>query len=204
MGGALVSRPAGVVVNTRWIEERIDYDGSQLRPHWILSRTGQVGDALVAFLGACDVADDEMADLADLQAGSSIAADDMVHLLWESFEHPDLLLAVHRQRLLAAQAAEVLRELTPRAHALRRSGDDLYLGDAKLSVSVATVSPVSSLIHFGVNAAQGGAPVRIAALADFGVAPRAFAESLMARVAAEQDSIRNARAVVRGKGGAAR
>ena len=187
-------------MNTRWVDGRIAYDGSQLRAHWILDHTGIAGDALVAFRGPCQVAAAEMADLVDLSAGARIAADDMVHFLWESFVHPDLLLCVHRQRLLAAQAAECLHELAPRLQGLRRTGDDLYVGDGKLSISVATVSPVSSLLHFAVNAAQGGAPVRIAALADFGVEPRAFAERLLARCAGEQDSIAEARATVRAKG----
>jgi len=187
-------------VNTRWLDGTMGYDGTQLRAHWILEHTGIAGDALVGFRGPCAVQQAEMADLVDLQAGAAIAGNDMVHFLWESFLHPDLLLCVHRQRLLAAQAAECLRELTPRLQELRREGDDLWVSDGKLSISVATASPVSSLLHFAVNATQGGAPVRTAALCDFGVEPRAFAERLLERCAAEQDSIALARATVRGKG----
>ncbi|MBL8724553.1 MAG: DUF366 family protein [Planctomycetes bacterium] len=183
---------------TRWLDERIVYDGSQLRAHWLLDHCGIVGDALVAFRGPCRVSLAEMADLQDL-AGPGIAGDDLVHFVWESFAHPDLLLAVHRQRLLAAQAAEVLRELAPHA-AVRRSGDDLHVGAGKLSISIATVTPVSSLIHFAVNMTPGGAPVATATLAELGVAPRPFAEALLARAAAEQVSIAEARAVVRAKG----
>ena len=91
---------------TRWIDETIAYDGSQLRAHWILSQCGLVGDALVAFRGPCRVTAVEMADLADLD-GPGIAGADMVHFLWESFAEPGLLLAVHRQRLLAAQASTI-------------------------------------------------------------------------------------------------
>ena len=111
-------------MKTRWLEESIRYDGSQLRAHWILSHCGLVGDALVAFRGPCRVGATEMADLADLD-GPGIAADDMVHFLWESFREPDLLLAVHRQRLLSAQAGEVLRDMAPAA-IVRRDGDDLW------------------------------------------------------------------------------
>jgi hypothetical protein len=185
-------------MRTQWIEERIVYDGSQLRGHWILDRCGLAGDALVGFLGPCAVAKDEIADLADLD-GPGIAADDMVHFVWESFAHADLLLAVHRQRLLAAQAGEVLRELAPAA-IVRRDGDDLWVGPGKLSISIATVTPVSSLIHFAVNATPGGAPVPIATLAELHVEPRAFATALLARAAAEQAGIDEARAKVRPKG----
>lgn len=183
---------------TRWLEERLAYDGTQLRAHWILARTGIEGDALVGFRGPCAVRPDEMADLADLD-GPGIAASDMVHFVWESFATTDLLLAVHRQRLLAAQSLELLRELAPDA-ALRREGDDLFLAGDKLSVSIATCSPVSALIHFAVNATPGGAPVPVATLAQLGVAPEHFGARLLARAAAEQQGIAAARAKVRAKG----
>jgi hypothetical protein len=185
-------------MRTHWIDDPTTYDGSQLRAHWILSRTGIVGDAAVGFRGACRVCDDEMADLADLD-GPGIAGDDMVHVVWESFAAVDLLLAVHRQRLLAAQAAECLARLAPWC-AILRDGDDLWIGDGKLSISIATVSPVSALVHFAVNATRGGAPVRTSALADLGVDPAAFGRDLLARVGEEQHSIAEARAKVRPKG----
>jgi len=183
---------------THWCDDTITYDGSQLRAHWLLARFGLVGDALVGFRGPCLVSTGEMADLADVD-GPGIAGDDMVHFVWESFAQPDLLLAVHRQRLLSAQAAEVLRELVP-GSAVRRTGDDLWVGDGKLSISIATVTPVSSLIHFAVNATDGGAPVRTTNLASLSAVPLAFARALLARVAEEQQSIETARAKVRAKG----
>lgn len=181
-----------------WIDRVVPYDGSQLRAHWILAQTKIAGDAIVAFRGPCKVSDAEMADLADLD-GPGIAADDMVHFVWESFTETGLLLAVHRQRLLSATALELLRELAP-SSALRRDGDDLFLGDGKLSISIATASPVSSLIHFAVNARLGGAPVRIASLEELRVDGRAFAEALLSRVVSEQHSMVVARSKVRAKG----
>jgi hypothetical protein len=176
----------------------IAYDGSQLRAHWVLSRFGLVGDALVGFRGPCAVHEDEMADLADLD-GPGIAGHDMVHFVWESFGASDLLLAVHRQRLLSAQARELLAELAPTC-AVRRDGDDLWVGDGKLSISIATASPVSALLHFAVNATLGGAPVPTSSLRELGVDPTGFAQQLLARAAREQASIADARAKVRAKG----
>lgn len=196
-----MTRPAATDTRpmlTHWCDEAIAYDGSQLRAHWLLSRFGLAGDAMVAFRGPCRVKLDEMADLADL-GGPGIAGDDMVHFVWECFTAPDLLLAVHRQRLLAAQAREVLAELAP-AKVVRRDGDDLFVGGGKLSISIATLTPVSTLVHFAVNATPGGAPVATATLRDLGVEPRDFAERLLARAAGEQASIAIARAKVRAKG----
>jgi hypothetical protein len=81
-----------------------------------------------------------------------------------------------------------------------RDGDDLFVGAGKLSISIATVTPVSSLIHFAVNATAGGAPVATSDLQALSVAPAAFAQALLSRVAAEQASILTARAKVRAKG----
>ena len=183
---------------THLADDTIAYDGSQLRAHWLLAQFGLVGDALAAFRGPCSVRDDEMADLADL-GGPGIAGADMVHFVWECFDAPDLLLAVHRQRLLTAQAREVLNELAPTA-AVRREGDDLWVGPGKLSISIATATPVSSLIHFAVNSTPGGAPVRTATLQQLGVEARAFASRLLERASEEQASIGSARAKVRAKG----
>jgi hypothetical protein len=185
-------------METRWCDDEIGYDGSQLRAHWLLDRFGVVGDAMVAWRGPCRVADAEMADLEDLD-GPGITADEMVHFVWEAFEAPELLLATHRQRLLSAQAAEVLGALAPHAE-LRRDGDDLYVGAGKLSISIATVTPVSALIHFACNVRSTGAPVATACLKELGVDPRAFADALLARVSDEQRSIGAARAKVRAKG----
>ncbi|MCR9247052.1 MAG: DUF366 family protein [bacterium] len=185
-------------LQSSWLDQPIHYDGSQLRSHWILETTELVGDAVVGFRGGCDVALAEMADIADLD-GPGIAGNDLVHILWESFEQPDLLLAVHRQRLLAAQAGEVVRELAPGV-ALRREGDDLFVGDGKLSISIATASTVSALVHFAVNATPGGAPVPTATLTELGIEPTAFGQRLLERIVDEQLTITAARAMVRAKG----
>lgn len=185
-------------LQTHWCDEALAYDGSQLRAHWLLDRFGLVGDAVVAFRGSCNVISDEVADLEDLD-GPGIAADDMVHFVWESFTTTDLLLAVHRQRLFAAQVREVIQQLAPSSE-LSRTGDDLYVGGGKLSISIATVSPVSALMHFAVNAQPGGAPVAIATLQELGVEPSAFARAVLERISDEQESIESARAKVRAKG----
>lgn len=184
---------------THWIDQPLAYDGSQLRAHWILARCGIAGDALVGFRGPCDVQRDEIADLADVD-GPGIRGDDLVHFVWETFSAPDLWLAVHRQRLLSAQAAEVVRELAPAAP-VHRDGDDLFGPRGKLSISIATVTPVSAVLHFAVNATPGGAPVPTATLADFGIDPVAFARRLLARCAEEQASIAVARAKVPARAG---
>lgn len=188
------------MMQVRWLDGRETYDGAQLAPHWILRTTGLVGDAVVGWRGPCRIRDEEMADLEDLLAGAVIAGDDMVHLLWESFDSRDLELATTRQRLLAALGGEWLLREVPEA-GLHRTGDDLWVGERKLSISVAVVSGVSSLVHFAVNASPGGAPVPTVSLQELGVEPETFGRGLMESLAREIDGIRNARARVRFRDG---
>ena len=188
-------------MRTAWLDRPLGYDGSQLRPHWIRREAGLVGDAIVGFRGPCRVADREMVDLVDALAGESIAGDDMVHFVGEVFDDGELVRAVLRQRLFAATALEVLLELGA-DRALRREGDDLWLGRGKLSISVATRSLVSTLFHFAVNATNAGTPVETAALKDLGVEPAAFAARLLERAADEDRSLHEARTQLRPRGDA--
>ena len=184
-------------MQTRWISEPIAYDGSQLRAHWILRRFGIAGDALVAFRGPCAVARDEIADLADID-GPGIAGAEMLHFLYERFDDGDLVRAILRQRLLSCIAAEAIEALGGTRP--RRDGDDLFVGDGKLSISIATRSTVSTLIHFAVNVENVGTPVVTSALADLGIDPEALAREVLSRVDREEASLRAARAKVRARG----
>ena len=114
---------------------------------------------------SCDVSGDDLVDLADRAAGEYIKAAMMLHFVVEHFA-TDLLTAVRHQRLLCAVLCEYLNARLY-AHVLRRDGDDIYMGEGKLTVSIATVSPVSALIHLGINIDATGAPVKTAELAKF-------------------------------------
>ena len=170
----------------------VAYTGRELRSHWILDAFGLKGDACVAFRGPCRVELAEMVDKADVARGVGIAAREMLHLICECFD-PDLPRAVLRQRLLVATAGEHLRAVP----GLRRDGDDLYVGERKLSVSIATVSPISSLIHFALNIDPAGAPVPAVGLTELGVDPESLAESLLEAFATELAGIEAARCKVR-------
>jgi hypothetical protein len=149
----------------------------------------------VAFIGPCDVESDEVVDMEEVLSGEPIRSASMVHFIVEHFG-PGLEEAVLRSRLLASLAFE--RLVGAAGTPLRRRGDDLYVGEKKLSVSVATVTPVSVKIHFGVNVVGEGAPVEAAGLAELGVDPEAFARALLEDYAAEMEGVRGARAKVRG------
>ncbi len=177
------------------MDEEIIYTGRELRSHWIGEIAGLSGDAIVAFTGPGEVPVERLVDLEDVRRGVGIIAAQMLHFLVEHFD-TDLSETVLRQRLLVCLAAEILngRQTVP----VRRDGDDLYVDQRKLSVSIATSSPVSTLIHLGLNIDPTGAPVPAVGLAELGVSPPDLAHQIMAGYVAELESCQAARCKVRG------
>jgi len=182
-------------MESRFLTENIKYDGTQLRSHWIYEQTGLLGDAVAAFIGGADVPLKNMVDLVDVKAKENIYSTSMLHFLVESFS-ADLSSMILRQRLLAVIATEELKR-HDRCNAVERKGDDLYDGEKKLSVSIATASPVSCLIHFGINIKSDKTPVPTKGLADYDIDPKQFADILMRRYIEELNSMNIARCKVR-------
>lgn len=175
------------------IEPR-DYSGAELRSHFAFTNHGLLGDSGVAFVGRCSVREAHMVDVEDLQARDFIAGDRMLHFIVEHFEER-LTTMVLRQRLLVRLASERLEHLSGARLVVR--GDDLYLGEGKLSVSVATCSPVSGLIHLGLNVTNEGTPVKTASLADLGLDEGAVARAVLEAYRDEYDDMRRAATKVR-------
>lgn len=179
-------------MKTLLADRPIDYDGTQIHSLWAYRTFGLQGDSLVAFQGACAIPFENMVDLEDVRARSRIASPRMLHFIAEHFDR-DLEKAVLRQRLLAALVQE---ELGPQT---RRDGDDLFLGPGKLSISIATLTPVSSKIHFGINIVRAtDVGVETRALGDLGAEPAALAGRVLARYAQEMAGVLDARTRVRG------
>lgn len=174
-----------------YLEEELTYDGRQLCSHWAYQNFGTLGDVITAFQGPCRVELPEMVDLADVREGDSIYSPRMLSFIVEHFDR-QLDCAVLRQRMLAVLAMEILRGQSAAAAGLRRSGDDIFLDGRKLSVSIATVSPVSSLIHFGINIETEGTPVPTVGLAELDIDPTVFARKLMDAYQTEIDSMQKA------------
>jgi len=183
------------LMESSFLTETVKYDGTQLRSHWIYEQTGILGNAITAFIGGADVPLKNMVDLVDVKAKENIYSTSMLHFLVEHFSE-DLSSMILRQRLLAAIATEELKRFD-RCKEVQRKGDDIYDGDKKLSVSIATASPVSCLIHFGINIKSEKTPVPTKGLADYDIDPKQFADILMRRYVEELRSINTARCKVR-------
>jgi hypothetical protein len=84
---------------------------------------------------------------------------------------------------------------------LSRRGDDLFAGTGKLSVSIATITQVSTMIHLGVNLTAYGAPVEAIGLLDLGVPEKGVfdvAEQILNAYTREMEGVNLARCKVRG------
>ncbi len=179
----------------QFINDIMTYDGTQLRSHFIFGKTGILGDSIVSFVGPADVPLKNMVDLADVAAKENIYSTSMVHFIVEHFDS-NLDATILKQRLLSAIAAEELWKYD-RCRGVERKGDDLYDGEKKLSVSIATASPVSCLIHFAINIKCDKTPCPTKGLSDYDVDPRVFADAVMAKYVDEMNSAAEARCKVR-------
>ncbi len=169
------------------------YTGRELRSGWIAAVAALEGDAAVAFVGPCEVANEDLVDLEDRRAGTFIRAARMLHVL---VEHPgaDLDVAVLRQRMLVCLLCELL---AARGVRTVRSGDDVFVDGRKLTVSIAAPATRGALIHLGVNVDPEGAPVPAVGLAELGVDVEDLADALLDAYARELASCAWARSKVR-------
>ncbi|RJX22871.1 MAG: DUF366 family protein [Desulforudis sp.] len=179
--------------------EEITYDGTQLTSLWAFRRYRLQGNSIVSFRGPCRVDVEKLVDAQDTLDGAFIYSPDMLHFIVEHFDN-DLEKAVYRQRLLVVLIRDVLKGMLGVGR-ISRTGDDLYVEDRKLSVSIATVSPVSTLIHTGLNIDATGTPVPAVGLVDLNLGGEAvydLASRICRAYTAEIASIFLARCKVRG------
>ncbi len=183
-------------MKTHFIENEIKYIGSQLAPHWIYKNFKIQGDAIVAFIGECEVQLTEMVDIEDVINNEPIYSKYMLSFITEQF-NVNLVEGVFRQRLLMCIIKEALEK---RGFLVKRNGDDLFVNDKKLSVSIATKSLTSILIHTGINILSEGAPIPVSGLeSDLGIKDiKEFALEVMKNYSEEVDDIVLASTKVRG------
>lgn len=177
-------------MHTKLIEQDIKYTGLELSPHWIYRKLHLQGDAIVAFCGECEVKLTEMVDIEDVINNEPIYSKNMLSFIIEHF-NIGLVEGIFRQRLLITIIKESLEKLlTPNSSLLTRSGDDLFVNKKKLTVSIATKSLTSVLIHVGINIDPTGAPVDAVGLNSLNIANiHEFANEVMVKYSQEIDDI---------------
>ena len=186
-------------MKSKFIEHEICYTGKELAPHWIYKNFNIQGDAVVGFIGECEVKLPEMVDISDVLSNSPIYSKKMVHFIVEHFNIA-LVEGVLRQRLLVSIAGEVIGSNLTNNDKLIRNGDDLFYNNGKLSVSIAGKSLNSVLIHLGINIDSVDAPVKAAGLeSEMKIKNHEeIAQQIMLNYCKECDEIINASCKVRG------
>src|SRR5574344_1417988 len=174
-------------MKTHYIEKETKYTGLELAPHWIYRNFNFQGDAIVAFRGECEVHLTEMVDVEDVINNEPIYSKDMLSFIIEMF-NISLIEGVLRQRLLITIIKEVLENKYNIQ--VKRKGDDLFINGKKLSVSIATKSATSVLIHTGLNIDPQGAPIKASGLNSIkNLDIRDFANEIMKEYANELEDI---------------
>lgn len=183
-------------MKTQFLDQEIKYEGWQLSPHWIYKNFKIQGDAIVAFIGECEVKLTEMVDIEDVINNEPIYSKSMLSFISEQF-NVGLVEGVFRQRLLICIIKEALEK---RGFVIRRNGDDLFFEDKKLTVSIATKSVNSILIHTGINIDSTGAPVKASGLtSELGITDiKSLADEILKKYSEEIDDIILASTKVRG------
>ncbi len=182
-------------MNTLFIEKEIKYEGRELSPHWIYKNFRLIGDSMVSFIGEVDVKLDEMVDIEDVINVEPIYSKKMLNFIIEQYDI-SLYGMVYAQRLFVSIIKESLEK---RGIKIERHGDDLFYDNRKLSVSIATKSITSCLIHTALNIIKEGAPIKASDLTEMGIKDiQKFAQEIMDNYKKENESIKNATYKVRG------
>jgi len=182
-----------------FIKEKNIYDGAQLKSLFAYLTYGVLGNSIVSWIGPCKVSFDHMVDGEDLLAQSPIEGAEMLHFIIEIFDR-DLFSGVALQRLFAAMIRDYLQEQAHHAlgkHVLERDGDDIFWGEKKLNISIATKSPVSTMIHLAINCTNRGTPVETCSLEDLKLSPEIVAQDVMSLFQKEFESVLKATQKVR-------
>ena len=139
----------------QFVKENMCYDGSQIQPLWALDKMGIKGSSVVSWMGPMEIDPKKIIDVEDV--GLEIKSDKMIHFIVEHFDcqPTNIKLCYHRQRILVMILKD---ELSKWGVESTRSGDDLFVGAGKLTVSIATISTTSMKIHLGVNITSEGTP----------------------------------------------
>ncbi|MDO5811111.1 MAG: DUF366 family protein [Methanobrevibacter sp.] len=137
------------------IDEIFEYDGSQINPSWAFQEFGIYGSSIITWIGPVNITPDNLKDFADV--GLEIKSSYMVNFICEFFDQQptNMRIAYLRQRLLVMIFREILTE---KGIATKREGDDIFVEDRKLSISIASVSLSSAKIHFALNLEDKGTP----------------------------------------------
>ena len=142
-------------ITHKHVDEIFEYDGSQINPSWAFQEFGIYGSSIITWIGPVNISPDNLKDFADV--GLEIKSNYMVNFICEFFDQqpPNMRIAYLRQRVLVMIFREILTEYGITS---KREGDDIFVDEGKLSISIASISLSSAKIHFALNLEDKGTP----------------------------------------------
>uniref|UniRef100_A9A9H0 DUF366 family protein n=1 Tax=Methanococcus maripaludis (strain C6 / ATCC BAA-1332) TaxID=444158 RepID=A9A9H0_METM6 len=148
------------------LEEFKTYSGEEIEPLWAFKTFDVQKDSIVGFIGPMNVKIENMKDLKDVKEEKDIAipiqSSEAINFIVEHFDNPDLKMTYLRQRILVLIAKDVIENHSNLK--LKKSGDDLYLDEKKLSVCIACRGISSGKIHLGINIKSDSVPPHVSAI----------------------------------------
>ena len=143
-------------INYKFLEEGQLYNGDQLTSQFNYRTTGIVGDSIIAFIGEMGVSPSHMVDIEDVVANDFIYSPKALNFIIELFDINIETTALYQRAFMRIIVEQLKESILLTEGSLRLHGDDIYLDrpntpPAKMSVSIATVSKVSGLIHAALN-----------------------------------------------------
>ncbi|OGC79071.1 MAG: hypothetical protein A2145_06510 [candidate division Zixibacteria bacterium RBG_16_40_9] len=164
-------------LNHLFIPDQIFFNGEQLKEHWAAENYDVVGDSIVAFIGPCQVSPDFLFDIRHRKKKTPIKSELMLHFIAEHFD-TDYEKAVLRQKLLIHILKDKLNHRLG-GDTLQRWGDDLFDGDAKVTITAVVKTKVSTKIHVGVNISSKNTPVKTKGLQDYNLDAQEVSQVVM-------------------------
>ena len=160
-----------------FVSEEIKFTGEQLLSHWAYINFNLLGDNIVGFIGPCDVEERYLVGIDHYKKKTQIKSEKMLHFVVEHFDL-DLEKTILKQKLLVSILKDKLNHRL-KGDVVQRWGDDIFDGDAKLTISTTTRTKVSTKIHLGINITSHGTPIKTKGLEDYGLDPLDIAQVVM-------------------------
>ncbi len=160
-----------------FVSEEIKFTGEQLHSHWAYANFDLFGDSIVSFIGPCEIEEKYLVGVDHYKKKIQIRSEKMLHFVLEHFDL-DLEKAILKQKLLVSILKDKLNHRL-KGDILQRWGNDIFDGDAKLTISTVTRTKVSTKIHLGINISSRNTPVKTKGVEDYGLDPLDLAQVVM-------------------------
>ncbi|MHA1668499.1 MAG: DUF366 family protein [Candidatus Heimdallarchaeaceae archaeon] len=160
-----VNKKSNYTIIFEEFSKQIIYDGMQISAHYVAQKYNIIGNSILIFRGPMRLTKKEMLDLKDIIREGHlndvlISSNDSLHIIIEEFDlqPPNIEIEYYRLRLLTQL---VIEELVKKKITVVRKGSDIYCGNKKLNVGIATIGLSSAKIHFGLNIKNTGFPSHV-------------------------------------------